>query len=224
MHEKRTTIPEFRLEWNEHLQTSRIFATLMRFIQQPHVLESDMPTRLQLAAFDLDGVLADTEPLHKKAKLRIFRELGLKNSMDLDEHIGKPNSVLWLSIIKENNLDSTPREFERMQYDYILEQMRDDAIPLSDGLLDLLDAFERLGVCLGVCSSSDRHYVDRALAFYGLTERFRHIVAGDQVPEKKPAPDGYRKLSTTAPAYQRKYRKWITWVYFFAIDGNPSRC
>lgn len=157
-----------------------------------------MPTLLKLAAFDLDGVIADTEPLHKNAKLRIFRELGLKNSMDLDRHVGRPNSELWLSIIKENDLDRTPEEFERMQYDYILEQMRADGVPLSDGLVDLLDAFDRAGALLGVCSSSDRYYVDRVLTLYGLAGRFGHIVAGDQVPEKKPAPDGYRKLAADA--------------------------
>ncbi|MDR1744755.1 MAG: HAD family phosphatase [Planctomycetota bacterium] len=162
------------------------------------ILESDMPTLLKLAAFDLDGVIADTEPLHKNAKLRIFRELDLKNSMDLDQHIGRPNSELWMSVIRENSLDRTPKELEKTQYDYILEQMRDDHIPLSDGLVDLVDAFERAGARCGVCSSSDRYYVDRVLALYGLTGRFGFVVAGDQVPEKKPAPDGYRKLAADA--------------------------
>ncbi len=36
-----------------------------------------MPTRLKLAAFDLDGVIADTEPLHKNAKDTIRRLKGL---------------------------------------------------------------------------------------------------------------------------------------------------
>jgi len=157
-----------------------------------------MPTNLELAAFDLDGVIANTEPMHKSAKLRIFKELGIRNDMDLDSHIGRPNSELWDAIIRDNNLDRTPKELEILQYDHILEQMRDDRTPVSDGLLELLDAFAEAGVRCGVCSSSDRYYVDKVLAFFGLADRFSPVVGGDQVPHKKPAPDGYLKLVADA--------------------------
>lgn len=159
-----------------------------------------MASPLELVAFDLDGVIADTEPLHKKAKLRIFKEYGIHNSVDLDQHIGRPNSELWTVIIRENNLDRTPKEFERMQYDYILEQMRENRTPTSAGLMELLTALDAMKIRCGVCSSSDRYYVDKVLAFFSLTERFSPIVAGDQVAEKKPAPDGYLKLIADAGA------------------------
>lgn len=162
------------------------------------IWRNDMPTKLELAAFDLDGVIADTEPMHKNAKLRIFKEFGISNHMDLDKHVGRPNSELWDVIIRENDLDRTPKEFEIMQYDYILEQMREEHTPMSEGLLDLLDVFAGAGVRCGVCSSSDRYYVDKILAFFGLTGRFDPIVGGDQVPLKKPAPDGYLKLVADA--------------------------
>ncbi len=157
-----------------------------------------MAPPLELIAFDLDGVVADTEPLHRNAKLRIFKEFGLENSVDLDKHVGRPNSELWTAIIRENDLTRSPKEFEALQYEYILEEMREKRTPLSEGLASLLAALEERGVRCGVCSSSDRSYVDRVLQFYGLADRFSPVVAGDQVAAKKPAPDGYLQLLAEA--------------------------
>lgn len=146
----------------------------------------------ELIVFDLDGVIADTEPLHKEAKLRIMRKLGLANSVDLDRHIGRPNSELWKAVIEENGVSLTPAELERMQYDSILGQLAENGTPLSKGLPGLLDVVvSRLGLAAAVCSSSDRYYVDRVLAHFDLRERFAAVVGGDEVPQKKPAPDAY---------------------------------
>jgi HAD superfamily hydrolase (TIGR01509 family) len=65
---------------------------------------------------------------------------------------------------------------------------------MTDGLAGLLDSLSSAGIRCGLCSSSDRYYVDRVLAFFDLGQRFSPIVGGDQVARKKPAPDGYRKL------------------------------
>lgn len=153
-----------------------------------------MPKNIKFVIFDLDGVVADTEPKHRSAKLRIFAELGLKNPVDLDAHVGRPNSELWIEVIRDNNLDKTPAEMERMQYDYILEQLVVEKTPMSRGIERLLACLDAAGVPCGICSSSDRYYVDKVLAFFNLTGRFRPIVGGDEVPTKKPAPDGYLKL------------------------------
>lgn len=151
-----------------------------------------MKLNFKLAVFDLDGVIADTEPLHREAKLRIMRKLNLSNSVDLDKHIGRPNSELWNTVIAENGIALSAAELERMQYDSILDQFVENDTKVSSGLLGLLDFLNSSSVSCAVCSSSDRYYVDKVLKHFMLTDKFSVIVGGDEVPEKKPAPDGYK--------------------------------
>lgn len=153
-----------------------------------------MDERPALFIFDLDGVIADTEPLHRIAKLRIFAKLGVTSNVDLDRHVGRPNVELWTSVIEESGLERTAGELERMQYDLILEQLAENDARPTRGLPELLDALDAAGVRCALCSSSDRYYVDRVLNFFGFAGRFATIVGGDEVAEKKPAPDGYLKV------------------------------
>lgn len=146
----------------------------------------------ELIIFDLDGVIVDSEPLHREAKLRIMRRLNLTNSVDLDAHIGRPNSELWNAVINENGLTSyTAADLEKMQYDSIIEQFRENGVRPSEGLQNLLQQFTETGIRLAVCSSSDRYYVDKVIDYFSLGAYFPVLVGGDEVERKKPAPDGY---------------------------------
>ncbi len=153
-----------------------------------------MSKRVEMMAFDLDGVIADTEPLHKRAKERIFAEIGFGEAIDLDAFVGLPNSDLWTLALERCGAPFSPGELERKQYDYILEQLRDNATPASSGLFELLDGLEAAGVRCGMCSSSDFYYVEKVLSFFGLSSRFSPLITGDRVARRKPAPDGYLRL------------------------------
>jgi haloacid dehalogenase superfamily, subfamily IA, variant 3 with third motif having DD or ED len=154
---------------------------------------------VQLFIFDLDGVLADTEPLHTYAKREILKETGLLTEKDVTDYIGKPNKDMWQEILLENGRDEpAPDALERRQYEIILEQMQARNIGGTEGLDALLDALASRGIKMGVCSSSDRHYVDGVLAILQRAERFDYIVGGDEVATKKPAPDGYLRVLALA--------------------------
>jgi beta-phosphoglucomutase len=146
---------------------------------------------IQLVIFDLDGVIVDSEPLHDAAKHAILDHLGIQKDVDFSRSVGYPLHELWLKFIKEYNLSQSPAELERMQYDFIIGQMRERQIPLSNGLTDVLKQLRQQDIRLAVSSSSNRYYVDRVLEYYQLSDWFEATVGGDEVPEKKPAPDGY---------------------------------
>ncbi len=157
-----------------------------------------MKKTVEMVAFDLDGVIADTEPLHRRAKERIFAEIGflgdVAEGIDLDDFIGLPNSELWTMVLERCGAPFSPAELERRQYDAILEQLRDNATPPSRGLFELLERLEDAGVRCGMFSSSDFYYVERVLSFFGLSGRFSPLITGDRVARRKPAPDGYLRL------------------------------
>jgi HAD superfamily hydrolase (TIGR01509 family) len=57
--------------------------------------------------------------------------------------------------------------------------------------LELIAELHDLGRPMAVASNSERRLVDLALAGSGLAVSFGAVVAGDEVPNPKPAPDLY---------------------------------
>ncbi len=149
---------------------------------------------LQLVAFDVDGVLLDSEPLHYRAKVEILNGFGLRETFDLKQYVGKPNLELWKRVIEENHLRADPAALEKKQFELILNYICTERIPLSRNLRELLDFISEKKIPMAVASSSSRSYVDSILNHFGLTGYFCGSVTGDEVERQKPAPDVYLKL------------------------------
>lgn len=150
--------------------------------------------KIKLMIFDMDGVIFDSEPIHYNSKLRILEDLGLERELDLSRHVGFPSGEFWQRILNENGIkDVTAKELENRQYDYNLESMKNEKINLTNGLLELLDVLDACAIDCAVASSSDKYFVDKVLDYFEIKNRFRAIVSGDEVMQKKPAPDVYLK-------------------------------
>ena len=152
-----------------------------------------------LAAFDFDGVLADTEPLHHRAKEIMAGRIGVKKQPDYEAFVGLPNKDFWLKVLTDNALSGLPvEELEKRQYEIILKIAEDEKLKPTAGVEDLLDFLAGRGLSLAVCSSSVRFYLDKMMIILGLVGRFDFLVGGDEVPRKKPEPDVYlRALALT---------------------------
>ena len=149
---------------------------------------------LKLVIFDLDGVVCDSELLHKDAKLTILKEYTDTENLDLSWSVGIPGRDMWTRLIQDYQIKLSPDELERMQYDLILDLMQEQDMRATTGLMELLIWLKTKHIQIGMCSSSNRYYVDRILDRYKLRDLFDFVVAGDEVPQKKPAPDGYLKV------------------------------
>lgn len=153
----------------------------------------------KLAAFDFDGVLADTEPLHKLAKETVAGRVGAKNIPSSEDFIGLPNRDYWLKVMDDNNIGGLSiEELEKRQYEIIIETASGKKMRPLAGLENLLDFLAARGLRLVICSSSERFYLENMLPILGLDGRFEYLIGGDEVKSKKPAPDVYlRALELT---------------------------
>ena len=149
---------------------------------------------LKVIIFDLDGVLFDSEPLHENAKRRILSDNGITENIDLSWSVGLPNKLLWKNMIAKYGLNGSKEEFEKLQYTYILEEVKAKDIKHSIGLLEELQYIRKCNYKIAMASSSDRFYVDAVLQYYNIYHFFTYIVAGDEVANKKPEPDIYQKI------------------------------
>lgn len=153
--------------------------------------------------FDFDGLILDTEgPVYQS-----WRELFASFSGDL------PLS-LWVTIIGTNEMTFDPWEMlekqhgkeidraaaasKRMQREVELVQQQ----PVMPGITAYLNESRRMGLKMGVVSSSSRRWVGGHLERLGLLEYFNCLTTSDDVSITKPDPELYllalNKLSLDA--------------------------
>ncbi len=153
-----------------------------------------MKPNLKILIFDMDGVILDSEPLHENARQMMFREFGIVPDETFPEATGKSSSGFWRQIIQKCGIDGEPYALEARQYYLVAQQIRENHVPPSEGLLEVLRWAKEHDVKIGLASSSTRVLVDEALRLLGIGGQFDYTVSGNEVPVKKPAPDVYLKV------------------------------
>lgn len=149
-------------------------------------------SRFDAVIFDNDGLLLDTEEAWTRAEEVLFGRRGRTFTMEHKRSlIGSSRAVAAGKL--EAMLDS-PGEGEALMdelHDLVMEEVRVGVAP-RPGALELLAALGDAGVPVGLASNSPRAFVERSLAAAGLLDgHFGVIVAADEVPAPKPAPDVY---------------------------------
>jgi beta-phosphoglucomutase len=139
--------------------------------------------------FDLDGVIADTEPLHWRASQQVLRECGVE--IDLDEYrrqwIARGGG--WERACRVYTLRLTP-EAVRARKAIVYRALLRERVTARPGAAELL-ARLRTSHRLGLATNSERAEVDLILARLGVASFFDATIAREDYVEAKPAPDAY---------------------------------
>ncbi|MGE4549506.1 MAG: HAD family hydrolase [Intestinibacillus sp.] len=147
----------------------------------------------KLVVFDMDGVLADTEPVHEFVKEEMLEQMGVPDKIDFSKVAGLSIVEVWQPVIEKYGLSITAPEIELWQSRLVLRTLRERNIPVSRGLLPLLDALDRRRIRAAVASSSGRFLVEGVLQLYSIARRFAYVVTGTDGLQRKPAPDIYQR-------------------------------
>jgi HAD superfamily hydrolase (TIGR01509 family) len=139
------------------------------------------------AIFDLDGLLADTEPLHCRAYQMALFEHGVRlTAADYGDHWVRCGKGIheWLG---QHGFDLDPvalRASKAIHYqDLLRSSLR--AMDGADAVLNRLAGKMRIGLA----SSSYRDAVNGVIHGLGIANYFDTIVSGLDVARVKPAPD-----------------------------------
>ena len=153
-------------------------------------MEAPHERRLAAVVFDMDGVLADTEPIHEEA-LAAFLALRGRSLLahDYSEMNGLNYRAFWAELIRRCGLDESAEECVRGYQPILLPRLA--GVPAAPGASELVRALADAGVPLAVASSSFRPVVDAILGSIGLSDDFKAVVSGDEVRDGKPAPEIY---------------------------------
>ena len=141
--------------------------------------------------FDNDGLTLDTEQVWTRAEVTLFARYGRVFDDDHKrELLGTARDVA--AGVLERHLAQPGRGLELMDelHALVMAELDRGADPMP-GAAELVGALRAAGIPVGLASNSSREFVDKALRLAGLRDAFDVTVAGDEVPNPKPAPDGY---------------------------------
>ncbi len=130
--------------------------------------------------FDLDGVQADTEPLHRESCRALLRLLHLDESI-VSKAYTRSKREFWSETAKEYGLPFTADELTRREFALLIEIIEKSGLRPTDGLCETLENLRAAGIVCAVASSSDRVYVHTVLETLGLKKYFSAIACGDEV-------------------------------------------
>ena len=142
-------------------------------------------------AWDVDGTLVDSEPLHLRALLDTCQRYGLDLSGEPDARfLGKGIVEVW-EVLRPRLPEGTPRE---EWLDAICSFYRREAgtLQLREGAEEILLHLAGQGLPQVAVSNSHRSIVDANLGLFSRFPGFRFSLALEEVPAPKPDPAPYR--------------------------------
>ncbi len=140
--------------------------------------------------FDMDGVIVDTEPIHRYAYFKHFEELNIDVSEDLfNSFTGNSTKNVYEKLkIKFNILHPTIDLVARKRAIFNDAFDTKEDLNLLDGVEKLIIDLHQNGIQLLVASSASKITIDRVFSRFKLHSYFNHIVSGEDFEKSKPNP------------------------------------
>jgi HAD superfamily hydrolase (TIGR01509 family) len=146
--------------------------------------------RITAVAFDLDGVLVDSEAVWDEVRRRFTEENGGRWHEGAQREMMGMSSVEWSRYVRDRlGVDMDPERISSEVADRVADLYR-ERLPLLPGAVESVRLLAKEWP-LAVASSSNRHVIDLVVELAGLKEDFRATVSSEEVGSGKPAPDVY---------------------------------
>ena len=154
-----------------------------------------MPQPLRAVIFDLDGILADSEPWWNEIDSKLLAEYGVIYRGEYHREVLGVSYRLAVEFYKKAfGLSASIEELMRRRGEIATEFFanRVGLFPSTKRTLERLrDMKVRLAIATSSVSASARPFLDR----HGLTPFFDGIVTGDEIERGKPHPDIYLRAA-----------------------------
>ncbi|MDN3493039.1 HAD family hydrolase [Winogradskyella bathintestinalis] len=152
---------------------------------------------LKAVLFDMDGVIVDTEPLHRKAYYQMFNDFNIVVDDTLYESFtGQSTINICKRLVDHFNLKDAPEalvNIKRQHFKYLFEN--DSSLVLIDGVLERIKDYHANGLKLVVASSASMPNIERIFNRFDLNKYFMGKFSGADLEKSKPHPEIFIKAA-----------------------------
>ncbi|WP_347926224.1 HAD family phosphatase [Pontimicrobium sp. SW4] len=146
---------------------------------------------IKAVIFDMDGVIVNSEPLHKKAYAEMFNTVGINVSSQLYESFtGQSTYNICKTLCSKFDLQNTPQELvnlKRQYFKYIFENDKD--LDLIDGVHNIIKDYYKNGLTLVLASSASMTTINNVFNRFDLDKYFKDKLSGADLKASKPHPE-----------------------------------
>ena len=163
-----------------------------------------MPQPFRAVIFDLDGVLADSEPWWNEIDAKLLAEHGVTYRGEYHRNVLGVSYRLAVEFYKKAFGLSVPSDEMMQRRGEIAVDFFANRVGIFPSTRPVLQELQQMNLHLAVATSSMSASARPFLARHGLTAFFEAIITGEEVEHGKPHPDIYLraaiKLRITADA------------------------
>ena len=151
---------------------------------------------IEAVAFDLDGLMVNTEELYTEVGGVMLARRGKKITRELlDNMMGRQSDVALQVMIDWHDLDDTVEQLQG-ETDEIFSSLLEERLAPMPGLLPLLDKLDNYAIPKAVTTSSRRRFVERVLNLLDIREHFQFFLTAEVIGKSKPDPEIYQKAAS----------------------------
>jgi beta-phosphoglucomutase len=145
---------------------------------------------IKTVIFDMDGVIVDTEPVHKYAYDQHFRELNIEVPAQMyATFTGNSTRNVFQKLKETFQLEHDVEDLilrKRHLFNEAFDTKPD--LELIDGVLTLIQDLHQNGMQLILASSASKSTINRVFNRFDLNQYFTHKISGEDFPKSKPHP------------------------------------
>ncbi|MEM4390043.1 MAG: HAD family phosphatase [Candidatus Micrarchaeia archaeon] len=147
---------------------------------------------IRALVFDLDGVIADTEPLHYASFHELLARWGIRIPWRIwsTRYIGTGSSHIFEDIFRRHGISEDVSTWVKRRSELYARMLNEREVKPIRGFMRFFARAKRAGLRMAVVSGGHRAHIAATLRKLGLEKEFV-VVAIEDVRNRKPHPEGF---------------------------------